>query len=154
MIMRLLYLPLGLLILTALFTSYFRLASADDDVGIMNLTDSVTGSISGNQTLTGSEDSLNLEDYDVDLAINFQDGLIAVVVGLIAIGVTAGITILGSGLAEYSVMILFKTIGYYSIWILFSTIGIDGFVIIPFFGWMVYFFLTVVYSLGIMESIS
>ena len=86
------------------------------------------------------------------------DGFLALIIGIIALGVLAGIHVLGSGLSDASINIIYKSVFYYVLWGIFSVFayGINdiGISSIPIFGMVIYLFLTIVYSIGIQQQIN
>lgn len=107
----------------------------------------------GNQTLNGTTQELSQQQQSSSFAVDMTTGLIALIIGLVAVGVVAGIRVLGSGLSEFSVNLIYKAVVYYGLWGMFSALAIDGFISIPFFGAFFWLGLTLVYSLGFFQSI-
>lgn len=108
----------------------------------------------GNQTLTGSTDTLTQETQSTEFSINMQTGIIALIIGLVIIGVLAGIRVLGSGLSEYSVKLIYKSSTYYGLWGIFSVLSYNCFQELPFFGIFLWLGLTIVYSMGFFQTLN
>ena len=107
----------------------------------------------GNQTLTGEEQEISQEISDAVFDINMTTGIVALIIGLVAIGVIAGIRVLGSGLSEYSVKLIHKSATYYGLWGVFSALSFGLFSGIPTFGLFIWLGLTLVYSLGFFSTL-
>lgn len=143
--MRLIILPLGLLIFSAFFAQGLMLSGES-----RSFSDS---GYSGTQNDTGEESTLTVEGYDVSLGFDAEGGFLAYVLVVVTVGVVAGITVLGSGIKEFSVKVLYTTVALYGVWLLFSVIGIETLSSIPVFGWALWFILTVVYGLGVFQQV-
>lgn len=107
----------------------------------------------GNQTLTGEEQEISQEIGDIVFNINMITGIVALIIGLVALGVIAGIRILGSGLSEYSVKLIHKSATYYGLWGIFSALSFTAFSGIPTFGLFLWLGLTLIYSLGFFQTL-
>jgi hypothetical protein len=81
-------------------------------------------------------------------------GLIALIIVLVVVGVVAGIRVLGSGLSSYSVMLIHKSTVYYGLWGVFSAFSFGLFLGIPIFGVLIWFALTLVYSIGFFSTLN
>ena len=117
-----------------------------------------SGSISdiasgGNQTLTGEEQEITQEMEDAIFDINMVSGMVSLIIGLVAVGVLAGVQVLGSGLSEYSVKLIHKSVTYYGLWGVFSALSFTLFSGIPTFGLFIWLGLTLVYSLGFFQTL-
>lgn len=75
--------------------------------------------------------------------------LLAVIVGLSAV---VGFKILGSGISEWSVSAILKGGMLISLWTIFSALSMALITGIPIFGAIFYFFLTVAYAIGVLNS--
>lgn len=107
----------------------------------------------GNQSITGEEDELIQETSEAEININMITGIIALIIGLIAVGVMAGVKVLGSGLDTFSVKLIFLSAVYYGLWGIFSALAFTVFLSIPFFGVFIWFILTLIYSLGFFKTV-
>lgn len=151
--MKLVILPLILL----MFTAVLALAIS---FGVVRLGDSVDGDFDGStnigfngtQVLDGEESSLSMDEAEFNVNISLGAGLFAWVTSSIAFAGIIGVNVLGSGLAEVSVMALFRFASLYGIWLGFSIPAVAFYLTIPFFGVMVYFILTFFYSYGIIAG--
>ena len=108
--------------------------------------------ISGSHVLNETTTELELEDVEGVFDINMVAGLTALIIGLTVLAVTAGITILGSGLKESSINVVYKAVAYYGLWGIFSALSFAFFLEIPMFGLFMWIALTVVYTLGYFQS--
>lgn len=102
---------------------------------------------------TGS--SVEVEGYGLTVGFDAVNGALVWLVSLTAVAVVAGISVLGSGLKEFTVKYLVITVGYFSFWGIVSVFAIEAYNCFPFgFGWMFYLFITVMYSFGVLEAVS
>ena len=108
-----------------------------------------------NGTLVVGENQTRVttETAEVGMSAVISAGVLSLLISSVALGVCSGIHIFGSGLADISVEIFFKTTVYYGIWLLFSILAMTLFMEIPVFGLPLYFMLTFFYTLGIVGSI-
>jgi hypothetical protein len=141
--------PLLLLLLMAGINQLYVLSSSD-----LSYSNTLSGiAQEGNQTLNSEESQLKQEAADAAFNVNMTAGFIALIIGLVAVGVVAGIRVLGSGLSEYSVQLIHKATTYYGLWGVFSALGFTGFNTIPYFGLFLWFGMTLIYSLGFFQSL-
>lgn len=135
--------PLVILLTISLFTQfyYYDTATFDSD-------ETQTQNLVANQTLNGTSQELELEQGSLDLGFNMTYGLVAVIVSAIALGLI-GLNVLGSGLSDFSVKIIWNGIVFYGLWLIFSVLSYSSIVSIPTFGIIFWFLLTFVYTLGI-----
>jgi len=101
----------------------------------------------GNQTLTGEESELELDNAELSLDFTMTTGLVAVIAGAIALGLI-GIKVLGSGLDSYSIKIIWNGIVFYGLWSIFSVLAFNAISSI-WLGSIFWFLLTFIYSLGV-----
>lgn len=92
--------------------------------------------------------------YGVNVGINEITGSIAIIIALVSIAVVVGLQIFGSGISEQSVRTIIVIIGYASIWGIFSSLSLNLIVSIETFGVLIYLFITILYTIGVMEKIS
>lgn len=97
------------------------------------------------KTLQGS-----LGGIDIGSSIGF----LALVIGVMALAAIVGLRVLGSGISEESVSAILKGGAFLAIWAVFSVLALDlitvaGDLFLP----IVYFVLTAVYTLGIINQI-
>lgn len=107
----------------------------------------------GNQSLNGNQTNLAQETTNADFSVGMTTGLIILIITLIVVGVVAGIRVLGSGLSEFSVNLIYKATAYYGLWGIFSTMAFTAFQAIPFIGLFLWMGLTLLYTLGFFQSI-
>jgi hypothetical protein len=91
---------------------------------------------------------------NVNIALTTTLGFIAIVIGITALVLIVGLHILGSGISEISVDAIYKSTAYLAIWGVLSAISYVQIVSIPMnFGMYLYLGLTVMYTLGIVNSV-
>jgi len=110
--------------------------------------------INGTFIEDGVEKSLATSGDEYEFAINETQGIIAIVIAVSLIGSLIGIRVLGSGLSEMTIKILYNTIFFYGVWALFSVFSLEWLLIIPVGGWIIYFVLTGMLSFGIVQQIN
>jgi hypothetical protein len=111
-------------------------------------------SINGTFTENGEEKSISQDEAEYTFAINETQGIIAIVIAVSIIGSLIGIRVLGSGLSEMTVKILYNTIFFYGVWGLFSVFSLELLLLIPIGGWIIYLLLTGILSFGIVQQIN
>lgn len=149
--MKLILLPLLLLI----FSSVLSLAVMYGGISTSDnfSSDYSDSGVSGSQSLNEEESELIMQGASFDVSITLGVGVFAWVVTSIAFAGIIGINVLGSGLAEVSVMALFRFASLYAIWLMFSIPASALFLTVPFgFGIIFYFMLTFFYSYGIIAG--
>lgn len=102
----------------------------------------------------GIEKSLETGNNEYNFAINDLQGIISIVIAVSVIASLIGIQVLGSGLSEFTVKVLYNTIFYYGIWALFSVYSLALLLMIPVGGWIIYFIFTSSLSYGIVQQIN
>lgn len=80
-------------------------------------------------------------------------GIVAILLIAIAVGIVAGITVLGSGISEYSQSIIFVTTVYLAVWGLLSIGILDLTGQIPVVSNLLWIFLTLLYTLGVVQEV-
>lgn len=150
--MKLILIPLLILIMFATLNQLLPLGS--QTINFTSSTATSAYNITGNQTL----DSVTYELSNVGAStvwdVNMTAGIIALIIALVAVGVAAGITVLGSGLSNFSVQLIYKSATYYGLWGVFSALGFVGFSSIPIFGLMLWLVLTLIYSVGFFQTLN
>jgi hypothetical protein len=94
----------------------------------------------------GSADGLG-----VNLASSL--GLIGAVIGIMALATVVGIKVLGSGISEFGVSTIVFGTFYLLVWGIFSVLSLSMLMQIAVFGGLLYFALTVMYTVGIVSSL-
>jgi len=135
--------PLFILIIVSLFTQLYYY-----DEATFNSDEIQSQTLIGNQTLTGEESELELEQGNLNLSFDMTTGLVAIIIGAIALGLI-GIKVLGSGLDPQSVKIIWNGIVFYGLWLIFSVLAYNSIITIPSFGVIFWFMITFIYSLGV-----
>jgi len=142
--------PLVLLLFLSVFYQLVYFESTD-----LTYNETLTvESVNASQFINGTETAY-LSDVDAGrFDINMTSGFLALVLGLVVVGVVAGVRILGSGLSEYSVNLIHKSVVYYGIWGVLSVISYGVFLTFPFgFGIVLWFGLTFIYTLGFFQTL-
>lgn len=116
-------------------------------------TSSLDGNVSGTQGLNETETGIEL-DGSQEISMTLGGGVIVVLLAGISLLAILGIQVMGSGLSGVTVLGVFKATVLLAIWGLFSTGAINLFLEIPLFGMPFYFLLTLLYSFGVLRSIS
>lgn len=80
-------------------------------------------------------------------------GFLGIVGGLMFLATIVGLRILGFGISETSVSTLMKGTAYLSLFLLASAFSAAEITAVPIFGWIFYFLLTAVYTLGLLGTI-
>lgn len=146
---KLIVYPLMILLIVGAFYQLVNVGSADFTYNETLAIDTVYG----NQTINGSEteytQNIDSGTFDVDMTT----GLVVLIIGLVVIGVVAGIKVLGSGLDSFSVKLIYKATTYFGLWSMFSVFSIGFFTAIPYFGLLFWFGLTTVFSLGFFQTL-
>ena len=89
-----------------------------------------------------------------DIALTTTIGFIAIVIGVTALILVVGLHILGSGVSDLSVDAIYKSTAYFAVWGVFSAIAYGLIVQLPLnFGLYLYLILTIMYALGIVNSV-
>lgn len=135
--------PLFILIIVSVFTQFYYNGSA-----VFGSDAIQSQTLIGNQTLTGEESELELEQGSLDLGFDMTIGLVGIIIGAIALGLI-GLNVLGSGLDTFSVKIIWNGITFYGLWAIFSVMSYNSIVSIPVFGVIFWFLMTFIYSLGV-----
>lgn len=129
----------------------------DGSVGTIHLND---GSYSGTQNNNGSSSDFSVGTSYGDFSTTLISGIIAIIIALMAVGAIAGIRVLGSGISDTSVKIIYNSVLFYAIWGILSVFTLngldaDGLLSIPFgVGIWIWFIMTLLYSLGIVQQIN
>lgn len=83
--------------------------------------------------------------------ISFSDFFILLTAASLVV-IAAGITVLGSGLNNVSVLVIFRMISMGTIWVFLSGLSIIG--AVPYLGFFLYWFLSLIFFAGLATSIS
>jgi len=143
---KFIYYPLILLFMIAVFIQMINIGSLDFDYE-----GSQEQGLEGNQTLNAETSTLELESGSLSLDYTLSTGIIIIIVSAIALGLI-GLNVLGSGLSDFSVKIIWNGIVFYGLWLIFSVTGFNFFSSIPYYIGIVFWIgLTLVYSLGVFE---
>lgn len=147
---KLITFPLLILMLIAGFCQVFNVGAIDLSHSSSLSVDSQGGTLAENESSTNvSTDSTNAI-FNIDMVT----GLIVLIIALVVVGVIAGIRVLGSGLSEKSVTLIYNSAVYYGLWGIFSVLAFEAFESITIMGLGLFLWLglTLAYSLGFFET--
>lgn len=148
--MKYIIIPMAIIVAVFLFGLFYN-----GETFNRNLTsDYSSDSINGTFTEGGEEKSLAIEGNEYEFEINETQGILTIIIAVSIIGSIIGIRVLGSGLSETTIKILYNTIFFYGIWGLFSVYALEWFLLIPVVGWLFYGALTGILSFGIIQQIN
>lgn len=149
--MKYLVIPLAVIVSLFLFGLFFSGETLSKDMN----NDYISESVNGTFTQNGEEISLSTEENEYNVAMNETQGILAIILTVSVIASLIGINVLGSGLSETTVKILYNTIFFYGIWGIFSVYALESLNILPIgSGWIIYAVLTGFYSLGINKRLN
>lgn len=153
MVKHLLLFPVAVMMFTAVLYQTMAISGSvsifNDTVTVSNETDWVS-----NWTEGGESTTMEMEGYEMTAGFDARTGALVWLIGLVALGAVAGITVLGSGLKEFSIKLIVKVVGYYAFWFLISVFAMDAFGFMPFaMGWILYLVITVIFSFGVLEQV-
>jgi len=140
---KFIYYPLFILFLITIFTQLINIGNTS-----FGYEGSQEQGISGTQTLNETENTLEVAGGSLSLDYNLTVGIVAIIVSAIVLGLI-GINVLGSGLPDFSVKIIWNGIIFYGLWAIFSVTGYNFFASIPVIGVVLWVALTLVYGLGV-----
>lgn len=152
-----LFFPIVVIMFTAVLYQSIAVADVSDTVTFLNGSSSSwanTSNIGGTWSENGTVTTVETEAVSLTVGFDWATGALAVMVGGIAIIAILGIRVLGSGLSDFSVEAISKIALFYVFWLFFSLFALEAFELMPFYlGWVLYLFLTMFYSFGIMEEL-
>lgn len=152
--MKLLAFPLAVLLFFAMFNVLFEFSGSDVYDDFMSASDiQSSDNITVYESYNETDTPYTIEGYTYSAGFDLETGFIALLVGAVALVAVLGIGIFGSGLGGYSVSVIFKSLVYFGIWGLLSFLGAGGLLALPLFGWIFFFILTFIFSLGVMEQL-
>lgn len=93
------------------------------------------------------------QNYTVNFQVATSYGLIALIIGIMALAAIVGIRVFSTGISESSANTIIKGTAYLSLWAMFSITSLGLITSIPLFGPVIYFALSGIYTLGIMQQI-
>lgn len=80
-------------------------------------------------------------------------GLIALVIALMAVALVAGLNIFGSGVNDSATNTIFMCTAWLAVWGVFSVLAFSLLALLGNWGIILYFVLTIVYTIGIIDSV-
>jgi hypothetical protein len=101
--------------------------------------------LSSSATSLGSEYAFQIDELT---------GAIAIIVIIVSIATLVGIRVVGSGLSDQSIKTITIGITYIGIWALFSVFSMPLIIMIEVFGTFLYIFLTIMYTIGVVQKIT
>ena len=157
---ELLGLPLILLVFTAILSltilvglvPSFGTGSSNPFIGGGVLNGSLDAGVYGNQSVNGTGSLYQSEAIAGPISFSISSTIIEIIVMSVAFTGVLGIRIAWSGLAEFSVMAVSKWAALYLLWLSFSIPALQLFNAVPLFGGLIYFLLTFVFCLGVLQS--
>lgn len=99
-----------------------------------------------------SEQSVGGEVYDSSFSLNSSLGVIGIILAVMVVATVAGIQIVGSGENTFSIGVIVLGGVYLSLWGVFSVLSMALIIQLPIFGVILYFLLTLMYTIGIIKS--
>jgi hypothetical protein len=148
--MRFIYLSLGIMFLLFVFGQAWQMRTITKPEGI---TQTVTNS-SGVFVVNGTETTLQYGGQNLVFGISLTEGILASVVAIVAFGTAIGIKIFDSGISEFSQKIIFFFAIYMGLWGIFTVFSYDLIIAIPLFGFFIFFAITIIHLLGIIQEIN
>jgi hypothetical protein len=100
-----------------------------------------------------SDYDIVMDDRKMEFSINESDGFLVIIVAILAVGVISGITILGSGISEYSQSILFQSFAYLGVWAVLSIPIHEVIGDMPYFFLPIWIGLTALLCIGIFQEV-
>lgn len=97
--------------------------------------------------------STNIAGIDVSADMSFYDSMINTVIGIAIICGVVGVSVLGSGLSDKGIHAIQVGIVYAAMWGCLSAISWNQFVLVPFFGQLIWYTLTLFYAAGALMEI-
>lgn len=151
--LKIIIIPLAVLV----FIMILAQAHAHMQFNFLNSVTTESGDISGSQTQNGTSTEYSQPTQGAIFSPDLANGIIAIVIALSGILAVVGIRVVGSGISETSVMIIYKTIFFYVLWGVCSVFALDnreGLLSIPNnIGLYLWFGFTLFYSIGIVQSV-
>lgn len=148
--MKFIYYPLIIMIiLSTVYTLYLIQPISTTSTTGYNTTD-----INGNPIVNGTSTTYEQAGSSYNISITETLGLMAIIAVIEVVATIAGINVLGSGLSDTSVKIIYKTMGLTVLWSVLSVTGIQVLNFIPYsFGLLLYFVFTLAYAIGVIQSV-
>lgn len=144
---KLIIYPLLILFLIAGFSQLITISGFTESYE----SNATTVDVIANQTLNAEESELVQSVEMSSYYITLTTGIVVLIAGFIALAFI-GTKVLGSGLGEHSVKIIWNLTAYYLVWAIFSALGLSAISSIPYFGFFSWLGLTLVYTLGVMNT--
>lgn len=93
------------------------------------------------------------QEEESTFSLMSPDGLMAVLIIAMAVGIVSGVTVFSSGLSELSQSIVFQTTIYLAIWAVISMAMYDIVNTIPEIGALLWLSMTAVYCIGVAQEV-
>src|SRR3990170_2154111 len=148
---KFIYYPLGLMFILALFNQVYYYSN-----NINSLTFSNTQTINpqtGQLTQNGTSTEIQTSGFVLNFGIDLTMGFLALIIGVVALGIGVGIKVLDSGLSENAQKIIFNSSYIYGFWGVFSALTYTLFSQIWTFGLIMWLGLTFIYTIGFFQTI-
>lgn len=93
------------------------------------------------------------QEEETTFSLMSPDGLMAVLIIAMAVGIVSGVTVFSSGLSELSQSIVFQTTIYLAIWAVVSMAAYEVINSVPELGALLWLSLTAVYCIGVAQEV-
>lgn len=103
--------------------------------------------------VNGTTSEFAIADTTAVFSIDPLQGAIIWIVVIVGLGVAVGIQVLGSGLSENSVHLIFMGTFYISLWTILSVLAMNLIISIEIFGSVIYLTLTILYAIGCIQNV-
>lgn len=115
---------------------------------------SSTYEVNTDAIVNGSTSTFDINQASLTFSIDPLQGALVWIVIIVALGVAIGIKVLGSGLSDQSVHLLFMGTFFISIWTILSVLASGLIFEIEVFGSLIYITLTILYAIGCIMFVS
>ena len=148
--MRFIYLSLGIMFLLFVFGQAWQMRAMAKPEGYTQTIVNSSG------TFLVNEEGATLEygGGNLVLGISATEGILASVVAIVAFGIAIGIKVFDSGISEFSQKIIFMFSIYMGLWGIFTVFSYNLMTSIPVFGAFIFFSITMVHLLGIIQEVN
>lgn len=141
------------LIIMIILTSFYTLYLVQP---IVNPSDTTytPQNINGSLAINGTDTQYTQAGSEYAITITETLGLMAIIAVCEIVGTIAGINVLGSGLSDTSVRIIYKTMGLTILWTVLSVPNILLLLLIPYsLGMLFYLVISLIYAIGVIQTV-
>lgn len=143
--------PLIIMFILTFFNQIYIYSNTDSLALIANpVVNPTTGQLIQNETTNQLTTSGSDETFNID----FLTGFIALIIGVVIIGVVAGVKFLGSGLSGQAQKLIFYSAICFGLWGIFSALTYTMLASIPSFGLILWLSFTMIYMFGFFKEIN